>query len=127
MSLNVVCGATPIVIPDGSYKYRNSIVRFNGSYEHRNSIFRVRPILADKVVFYAKLSEVQKWTLFAPSVFYIIFELPCTSVESYGRLYVKTSISFFSYCTETTRTTCDARYRYQVPGISLRTVVDLIF
>ena len=95
MSLNVVCGATPIVIPDGSYKYRNSIVRFHGSYEHRNSIFRVRPILADKVVFYAKLSEVQKWTLFAPSVFYIIFELPCTSVESYARLYVNTSIIFF--------------------------------
>ena len=35
-----------------------------------------------------------------------------TSVESYARLYVKTSISIFSYYTETTRTTCDTRYRY---------------
>ena len=34
-----------------------------------------------------------------------IFEFPCTSVESYAQLYVKTSISRFSYYTDTTRTT----------------------
>ena len=45
---------------------------------------------------------------FAPSVCDLIFELPCTNVESYARLYVKTGISFFLYYTETTRT------RYQV-------------
>ena len=33
--------------------------------------------------------EVQKWTLFAPSVCDITFELPCTSVESYARLLRK--------------------------------------
>ena len=31
--------------------------------------------------------------------------------------YVKTSISLLSYYTDTTRTTYDTRYRYQVPGI----------
>ena len=34
---------------------------------------------------------------FAPSVCDFIFELPCTCVKSYARLYVKTRISFFSY------------------------------
>ena len=51
------------------------------------------------------------------SVYNFIFELPCTSAESYARLHVKTSISLFSYYTETTRTTYDTRYRYHVPGI----------
>ena len=60
--------------------------------------------------------EVQKWTLFAPSVCNFIFELPCTSAESYARLQVKTSISLFSYYTEITRITYDTRYRYHVPG-----------
>ena len=64
-----------------------------------------------------KIFEVQKWTLFAPSVCDFNFELPCTSVESYARLYVKTSILLLSYYTETTRTTYDTRYRYHVPGI----------
>ena len=50
---------------------------------------------------------------FCPFVCDSIFELPCTSVESYARLYVKTSISLFSYYTETTRTT----YQVPVPGI----------
>ena len=40
-------------------------------------------------------------------------ELPCTSAESYARLYLKTSISLFSSYTETTRTT----YQVPVPGI----------
>ena len=60
-----------------------------------------------------KIFEVQKWTLFAPSVCDFNFELPCTSVESYARLYVKISILFFSYYAETTRTT----YQVPVPGI----------
>ena len=69
---------------------------------------RIRPFIVQ--VFF----EVQKWTLFAPSVCDFIFELPCTSVESCARLYVKkTSISFFSYHRRphVPRT----RYRYQVP------------
>ena len=45
------------------------------------------------------------------------FELSFTSVESYARLYVKTSTSIFSNYTETTRTTYDTRYRYHVPRI----------
>ena len=44
-----------------------------------------------------------------------IFELPCTSVEYYARLYVKTSISLFSYCTETTHVY--TTYQVPVPGI----------
>ena len=52
-----------------------------------------------------KIFEVQKWIIFAPSVCDFIFELPRTSVESYARLHAKTSISLFSYYTETTRTT----------------------
>ena len=39
-------------------------------------------------VYYARIFEVQKWTLFAPSVCDFIFELPCTSVESYSWLHV---------------------------------------
>ena len=54
---------------------------------------------------------------FAPCVCDFIFELPCTSEEYYARLYVKTSISLFSYYAETTRATYDTRYRYQAPGI----------
>ena len=43
-----------------------------------------------------------------------IFKLPCTSVESYARLYVKTSISlFFVLYGDHTRTT----YQVPVPGI----------
>ena len=57
--------------------------------------------------------RLKKWTLFAPSVSDFIFELPCTSVESYARLYVKTSNSLFSCYTETTRST----YQVPVPGI----------
>ena len=52
-------------------------------------------------------------TLFAPYVCEFILKLPCTSVESSARLHVKTSISLFSYYTETTRTT----YHVPVPGI----------
>ena len=58
--------------------------------------------------------EVQKSTLFAHAVRNFILELPCTSVESYAWLYVKTRISLLSFCTETTRTTFDTRHRYQV-------------
>ena len=52
-----------------------------------------------------------------------IFELPRTSVEilcaaaAGSTWYVKTSISLISYYTETTRTTYDTRFRYQIPGI----------
>ena len=53
--------------------------------------------------------EVQKWTLFAPPVCNLSFELPCTTVESYERLYVKTSVSLLSYYTDTTRITYDTR------------------
>ena len=52
----------------------------------------------------------------SPSVCDVSFELPCTSVESYARLSVKISISLFSYCTETTRTT----YQVPVPAIYRR-------
>ena len=52
--------------------------------------------------------------LFAPFACYFIFELPGTSVESFARLHVKTTIALFLYYTETTRTTYDTRYRYQV-------------
>ena len=54
---------------------------------------------------------------FAPSVCDFIFELPCTSIESYALVHVKTSIAIFSYYTETTRTTYDTKYRYHAPGI----------
>ena len=69
-------------------------------------------------VYYARFFEVQKLPLFAPSVFFFIFELACTSVQSYARLYVaglyvKTSIPFFSYYTSTRHTT----YQVPVPGI----------
>ena len=50
---------------------------------------------------------------FAHAVCDFILELPCTSVESYARLYVKTSISHLSYYTETTYVP-RTRYRYQV-------------
>ena len=50
---------------------------------------------------------------FCPFRLWLHFELPCTIVESYARLYVKTSVSLFSYYTETTRTT----YEVPVPGI----------
>ena len=80
--------------------------------------FRFRDLArSSKAVYCARFFEVQRWTLFAPSVCDFIFEFPCTSVESYARLRVKTSISLFSYDTETTRTTYDTRYRYHVPGI----------
>ena len=49
---------------------------------------------------------------------------PCMSVESFARLYVKTSTSFFSYDTETTRTT------YQVPGTytaAVRTAAAVVY
>ena len=42
-----------------------------------------------------------------------IFELPCTRAEPYARISVKTSISLFSYYTETTHVP-RTRYRYQV-------------
>ena len=51
---------------------------------------------------------------FCPFVCDFIFEHPCTSVPSYARLHVKTSISIFSYSTDTPRTTYDTRYRYHV-------------
>ena len=70
-----------------------------------------------KVVSYARFFGVRKWTLFAPSVCNLIFELPCWSVGSYARLYVITCISLLSYYADTTRTTYDTRYRYHVPGI----------
>ena len=66
-----------------------------------------------EAVYYARFFEVQKWTPFAPSFWDFIFELACTSVEAYARLYVKTSTSLFSYFTETTRTT----YQVPVPAI----------
>ena len=55
----------------------------------------VETLHAVRPFFYAKHFCVETWTLFAPSVRNFIFELRCTSVESYARLYVKTSISFF--------------------------------
>ena len=52
---------------------------------------------------------------FSPFVRGFIFELSGTSVKSFARLYGKTCISTISYCTETTRSTCDTRYRYHGP------------
>ena len=46
-------------------------------------------------VYNVRFFWVQKWPLFSPFVFDFIFELHCTSVESYPRIYVKTSIYFF--------------------------------
>ena len=44
---------------------------------------------------------------FLPLQFVTLFlNFPCTSVESYAWLYVKTSISRFSYYTETTHVPC---------------------
>ena len=42
--------------------------------------------------------------------------LTCPSVESYGRLYVKTEISPFSYYTETRRTTYLYLYQAAIPS-----------
>ena len=70
-----------------------------------------------KAVYYPRFFKIQRWTLFAQSVCNFIFELPCTSVESYVRLHVKTSLLIFSHYTETTRTMYDARHWYHVPGI----------
>ena len=62
---------------------------------------------------------------FCPFCFLLHFcELPCTSVESYARLYVKTSISFVSCDTKTTYTT------YQAPGIHtavVRTAAAVVY
>ena len=80
-----------------------------GHFHFRFTTLPVRPIMQHFFRF--------KKTLFALSVCDFIFELPCTSVESYARVHVKTSVSPFSYYTETTRTTYDTRYRYQVQGI----------
>ena len=56
---------------------------------------------------------VQKRTLYAPPVCDFIFELPCTSVESYVRLHVKTSISFFFVrCGDHTYHVLGTRYLY---------------
>ena len=55
---------------------------------------------------------------FAPSVCAFIFELPCTSVESYARLHVKTIISIFRIIRRPrVPRLYDTRYRYHVPGI----------
>ena len=51
--------------------------------------FRFRDLAqSSKAVYCARFFEVQRWTLFAPSVCDFIFEFPCTSVESYARLRV---------------------------------------
>ena len=71
-------------------------------------------------VYFATFFQVQKRTLFAPSVCGIIFELPRTSVESYARSHLKTSISIFRIIRRprVPRTSkYDTRYRYHVPGI----------
>ena len=68
----------------------------------------VRPFIMQDFFSYKK-------GLFAPPVCDSVFELPCTSVASYARLYVKTIISLFSYYTETTHVPrTGTRYRYQV-------------
>ena len=78
--------------------------------------------------FYANLFEAQKWTIFAPAGCDFNFELPCTSVTSYTRLYVKTVLLFFGYDTETTRTTCVYSCSVlQVPSINQRFVLPLYF
>ena len=63
-----------------------------------------------KAVYYARLLRFKNGPFCE-----FIFELPCTSVEYYARLYVKTSISLFSYCTETTHVY--TTYQVPVPGI----------
>ena len=69
---------------------------------------------------YARLFEVQKWILFAPSVRHFIFEFPCMSVESYARLslYIckNEHLTFFVLYGHHTYHVPGTRYRY-VSGI----------
>ena len=68
-----------------------------------------------KAAYYARFFEVQKWTLYAPSVCDFIIELPCTSVESFARLYVK-------YEKVTTRITYGIRYQVFIASSSSQQV-----
>ena len=62
---------------------------------------------------YALFFKVRKWALFAPSVCDFIFELPCTSEESYPRLYVKIRKHFTYFV-------LNGDHTYHVPGTGTR-------